>query len=464
MRGRLRIAIVGAGASGTLLAIHLLRQRTAPVAISLIERSRVFGRGVAYVATNPDHTLNVPAHLMGGVDQDDADGFVRWSTPGAHGDELARLRLDYPARSGYGDYLQHLLQAARAASGAIHRCDLVPLEAVRVERVAPQDGAPAFRVLLADATAVDTERLVLCLGNLPPPRLAARDDARIIEDPWRPGAFDAVSQGTRVVIVGTGLSMVDVVLELERVGFGGAIVALSRHGCMPVADAPVAPYPDFLAPATAQSGIRAITRAVRAEIRAAAVRGIGWHSVIEAFRVHAGAIWIGLDERNRRRFLRHLRSLWLVVRHRLPPRHMRTLEAMIGSGRLRVRAARLLGVERVGSGYAVRIVPRGAAQAETLTTDFLINCTGPQTDFQRVRMPLLASLIETGLVRPDAYGLGLAVNDDLAAIGADGTPTDGLFVLGSHTRGRFWEVTAVPHIRRQVEDLTRHLVGGSGYC
>ena len=464
MSGPLRVAIVGAGASGTLLAIHLLRQRAAPVAISLIERSGVFGRGVAYGATNPDHTLNVPAHLMGGVDQDDADGFVRWSAPAAAGDELARLRLAYPARGAYGDYLQHLLHRARADSAAANRCDLLAAEAVRVEPIASQAGAPAFRVQFADAPALEADRVVLCLGNLPPPRLGAQDAARVIEDPWLPGAFDVACAAARVVIVGTGLSMVDAVLDLERAGFSGTIVALSRHGCLPVADAPVVPYPDFLAPGLAHLGIREVTRALRAEIRTAAARGIGWHSVIEAFRVHAGAIWIDLDERNRRRFLRHLRSPWLVVRHRLPPRHMRTLQAMIGAGRLQVRAARVLGVEDAASGCTVRILPRGAIRAETLATDVLINCTGPQSDFRRVRMPLLASLIETGQVRPDAYGLGLAVSDDLAAIGADGTPSDGLFVVGSHTRGRFWEVTAVPHIRRQVEDLTRHLVGRSGYC
>jgi uncharacterized NAD(P)/FAD-binding protein YdhS len=50
-----RIAIVGAGFTGTLLAVHLLREARTPVIIHLFEQHGWFGRGVAY-STGNRHT------------------------------------------------------------------------------------------------------------------------------------------------------------------------------------------------------------------------------------------------------------------------------------------------------------------------------------------------------------------------------------------------------------------------
>ena len=141
------------------------------------------------------------------------------------------------------------------------------------------------------------------------------------------GALARVDQRDRLLVIGTGLTMVDTVLDLLARGHTGPMIAVSRHGRLPKEDALSAAYPDFFSPTIATRGIAAVMRAVRREVRDAAARGIGWHGVIEAFRVHTSAIWKNLDETNRHRFIRHLRSLWFVYRHRLPPQHMRRLRS-----------------------------------------------------------------------------------------------------------------------------------------
>lgn len=453
---RLRVAIIGAGASGTLLAVHLLRQSNLPADIVLIERAAAFGRGAAYASPNPDHTLNVMAHMMGGEAESDAEGFADWLTRQAGLTSSASIRNTYAARFQYGTYLGHLLEtAAREAPGRLKR-----LRGEVVEAVPRGDRRYALR--LADGDIVEADIVALCLGNLDPMPFLPQGEARCIDDPWRPGALEPIGPTDRLLVIGTGLTMVDTVLDLLARGYGGAITAVSRHGVLPLEDAMPVPYADFFSPEIASQGIRAVMRALRREVAIAAKNGIGWHSVVEAFRVHTSAIWSRLDDANRRRFIRHLRSLWFAYRHRLPPQHMRRLDALRKEGRLEILAGRIVDLAPNADGVRVNVRRRGRQTVEAKPVDWVINCTGPEGDYSRSRLPLVRSLIAQGLVRPDAYRLGIDVDADFTVLRADGSRAEGLVTLGPPTRGRFWEVTAVPHLRRQVEAFVARLVASHG--
>lgn len=450
--GRLAIAIVGAGACGTLLGVRLLRQAGLPVDIALIERAAEFGRGAAYASPNPDHTLNVMAHMMGGEAEADTDGFIRWQAQDAGLADPAAIRNDYPSRWQYGTYLQHLLaQAERECPGRLRRLR------GEVQEIS-QLGVSRYALRLADGGIVEADIVALCLSNLDPAPFLPQGTPRCIDDPWRPGTLERIGPADRLLIVGTGLTMVDTVLDLLARGHTGPITAVSRHGFLPLEDAMPVPYADFFAPGIASRGILAVMQNLRREVGDAAKNGIGWHSVVEAFRVHTSAIWKRLDEVNRHRFLRHLRSLWFVHRHRLPPRHMRRLDALREAGRFGIMAGRI--VELVPGADAVRVTlrRRGRAAEETVTVDRVVNCTGPESDYARSPMALVQSLVAQGLGRPDAYRLGLDIDEDFTLLRADGRRAEGLVTLGPPTRGRFWEVTAVPHLRRQVEAFVARLV------
>ncbi len=450
-------AIIGAGATGTLLACQLLSRTNRPLTIHLIDRTGTFAQGAAYAARRDTHTLNVMAKLMGGATESDADGFIRFAAAALGGCDPASLHDRYLPRALYGRYLQHLLATAEsnAAAGAhLHR---VAAEALDIERT-PEG---RFRLTFTSGAPLLCDRVALCLGNLDPAPLAETiRSARSIDAPWQPGVLDSVAPGDRIVIIGTGLTMVDTVLELAQRGHTAPIVALSRRGLVPATDAPSDPYPDFFAPSLARQGILAVLRAVRAEIKQARQRGIGWHAVVEAFRVHTSAIWQALDDANRRRFLRHLRTPWLTFRHRLPPQHAHVLDALRRNGSVRIIAARLAGIAtgETATPRAVRIQRRGAAGTETIQADWVINCIGPDGDYTRARLPLVRNLLRRGLARPDPYRLGLDIAEDFSVLDAHGAAVPGLVTLGPPTRGRFWEVTAVPHLRRQVERYVAGLV------
>ena len=428
--GEQRVAIIGGGFSGAMLAVRLAETG---IASTLIERSGEFGPGVAYSTGFERHLLNVRSDRMGAVARR-PDDFVRWL-------ETRHPRQADPEgfapRRLYGLYVKDRLAAADAAHpGLIGR---VTGEAVAIE---------GTTVRLSDGRRVEADSVVLATGN-PAPGTAARAErgGRIVSDPWAPCALDPIGPDEDVVIIGTGLTMVDVVLWLQSRGWRGRATALSRRGLKPRAhgaghDAPVAPTPRLMgAPLSGRL----------AEARRLA-KANGWRSVMEGLRPVTADLWAGAGPAERARFLRHLRPWWDVHRHRIPPAIDLTIEAMEMSGRLDIVAGRIDRIEQADGGVTVRWRPRTGGARAPLRGGWLIDCSGPGHD--PASDPLVGPLIASGRARLEALGLGLDLDVEGRVVGADGAADSRLFVLGPPARAAFWETTAVPDIRKRIESLT----------
>ncbi len=444
------VAIIGGGFSGTLLAVNLLRH-DGPRA-TLIERRPHTARGVAYAAAHPDHLLNVRADNMSAL-PDDPGHFARWLET-AHGGRIK----GFAPRLVYGDYLDALLAETVARSGG--RLRVVQAEAIDV---AP--GADGMRVMLAGGEAIVADHVVLAPGNLPPHTPAGIDPSVLpagcyAADPWSADIAADLAPDDVVLVLGTGLTMVDIALLLDARGFGGRIVALSRRGLLPrphaegVAKTQRAERPE----PTAVGLLRAVrTRA----------REIEWRSAIDELRPYTQSIWRAMALPERHRFLRHLRAWWDVHRHRLAPSVWDKIEAMRADGRLDVGAAKLIDAHPDGDHAIVRYRPRHGDTVGTLRVRRIVNGTGPQGDLTATQEPLLRALTGRGLLRADPLRIGIDVDQDSQAIGRDGTASDRLIAVGPMTRGAFWEIVAVPDIRRQAWSVARRLsnaqwVGGEG--
>ena len=72
---------------------------------------------------------------------------------------------------------------------------------------------------------------------------------------------------------------------------------------------------------------------------------------------------------------------------------------------------------------------------------------------------MIRDLLATGVVRPDPLRLGLDVTGNCALLNRQGAISRRLFAVGPVTKGTFWEMTAVPDIRRQTEKLADYLAG-----
>lgn len=422
-----RVAVVGAGASGTLQALHLKR---AGADVTLIERGPRPGRGVAYGTVRPEHLLNVPARRMSAL-ADDPGHFSRWFADRSGGTEE-----DYAPRMLYGDYLTQLL----AESGVTVVCG----EAVDIA-----DGA----VLLADGQKVAADAVVLAPGNFRPATPRGIDPAALgdlwVEDPWA-GGLDELGPKDVVLLVGTGLTAVDVALTLEAKGFRGRIVALSRRGLAPRSHGlrePIVAAREDLVPSCTK-----MLRRVRER-----TEEVGWRSAVHELRSVTQWLWGAADRTERRRFLRHLRPWWDVHRHKLAPAVGATIETLQAEARLAVAAARLVSIAPAGDGAEVRFRLRGKNEIEQLRVARIVNCTGPEMGIAHAGELLLDALRAKGAIREDALGIGVDVDADCRAIGADGAASETLSVIGPVTRGTFWESVAVPDIRAQAARVAERL-------
>ncbi|SFR75765.1 FAD/NAD(P)-binding protein [Sphingomonas jatrophae] len=434
------IAIVGAGFSGTLQAINLLRHDGPRV--TLIERRGAFGRGVAYSTPNPAHLLNVRAANMSAL-PDVPDHFVRWLAARGHG-----TTGGFATRRDYGDYLAELLRTTQEkAPGRLTLLhDSATDVSLRPDRV--DLGMDSGATLTADAA-------VLALGNLPPHHPPGVDGAALpadlyTADPWSDDLTAGLRVDDTVLILGTGLTMVDAVLTLDSAGFGGRIVALSRRGLMPRAHADSVPKPLATRPAGHGADLLATVRA-RAD-------AIGWRAAVDELRPHTQGMWLAAPVEEQRRFLRHLRPWWDVHRHRLAPAVAERLQTLIDDGRLEIAGGRIAACAARDGGLDVDFVPRGGlTAARHLRVRRLINCTGPQGDVLRTREPLLRLLLASGQIRADPHRLGIDVTANAETIDVNGRANPRLLALGPMTRGAFWEIVAVPDLRRQTWSVARRL-------
>lgn len=443
------IAIVGAGFTGTLLAVHLLREAKAPLVIHLIEQHGWFGRGVAYSTGNPSHLLNTRVANMSAFPDEPGD-FLMWLWRFDYhvdGLPIPPSGHAFVPRGVYGSYLEDTLIAACKAAAPGVECRMRAVEAIGVRRGHDRH-LLSFR---GDAPAA-FDRVVLCIGNLPPMlpcgAVGQLDFPRYIADPWHEPKLADIPEKAPLAIIGTGLTAVDVVLSLLDQGHRGPITVLSRRGLIPQRHEETRAYRDFMADEPAPESLSRLFVRLRTEIRKAEAGGFDWRGVIDAFRPHIERCWRALPEAERRRFLRHVRPYWDVHRHRMAPQVAERLWDAFRRGQLVRCKGRLIAIVEDGADLVLSYRSRDGCM-QHLRAAHVINCSGPQFDVSRLDHPLVVSALQQGLARPDPLGLGLEMTPDFRLVGRDGESSPGLLALGPIALGGCWESTAVPELRSQ---------------
>jgi uncharacterized NAD(P)/FAD-binding protein YdhS len=450
------VAIVGAGASGALAAVHLLRAvGDGRVEIDLFDRGGRFGPGVAYAAEDPMHLLNVPAVRMGAI-SGQPDHFHRWLEH--RGEGLGEG--GFATRATFGRYLEELLdQAEREAPGSRLRRRSGEVVAVRELGPAP---AGELDLALADGERLVVDWVVLALG-LPAatdpvpvaPRL--RESGVYIPDPWAEGALEGARNDSSVVILGTGLTMVDVALSLGAAESGPAVRAVSRHGLVPRRHRrSLTRVEPFDLPR--DGGLDSVFAAAEAQIERVAAQGGDWRDVIDSMRTASPGLWRSLRLEEKRRFLFEINRYWDVHRFRMAPDVADRLERLAQEGRVRWGAQPIEAIEPLGD--RARVVLRGADgdRPESLEVDRVINCTGAGVDIAADAPPLLAGLFAAGRARPDPLGLGLDVEESGAVLDASGNADPRLSVVGALRKGVEWEAIGVTEIRDHAAAIARHVI------
>lgn len=455
------LVIVGGGFSGAALAVQALRHWPASaegVRLVLLNRSADMARGLAYGTLSPQHLLNVPAGNMSAL-ADEPDDFLHFCQRQASDATGAT----FISRRRYGDYLAELLQ--RAAQGAA--CGVELQQRVATVR-ALHPGADGVTVELDGAEPIQADHVVLACGHFlptdPPGLSVARlGSSRYCANPWQGDVLAGLSSDDPVLLVGSGLTALDVALELLHRGHRGEIVMLSRRGLLPLGHRLQRDESDRAAglcerilqvrPTTA-----ALTRHIRREIDACARDGGDWRDVIAALRPITPLVWQRLPAVERRRFLRHVQPYWDVHRHRVAPTAYQVFQQALADGRLKSIAGRLVSAQPLeAGGVGIELRRRGSGDTTRLSVARVINCTGPNLNLARISDPLVSQLREAGIVCADAQGLGLEVDASLAVRNRDGEVSTRLSYIGPMLKADFWEAIAVPELRWHALSLALRL-------
>ncbi|WP_269713309.1 FAD/NAD(P)-binding protein [Caulobacter sp. NIBR2454] len=441
----LTVAVVGDGFSGVLLALKL--RAAAPAArITVIGRQRRIGRGLAYGAADGGHMLNVPISRMDvGLEPSFHDWLRTWHGPDWSVD-------DFAPRSLFGDYMGFLADRAVDA-GEITR--------IRGEAVGFKAGSTGS-VILEDGRSVAADVTVLALGNLPPdlpgglPQ-SITQSAAFVCDPWAPGALDDLPYAAPVMLVGSGLTMIDIALRLVARGHQGKMIAVSRRGLLPRGHQTGGEWPPFLHDHVGSGPLR-IARLIRDQVRQATAAGVAWQRVFDAARPAVPAVWSAWTLAERRQFLRRLRPWWDVHRHRTAPAVTAAMQSLLAEGRLEVTAARFGAARFVEATAHIELLCTDGAKAVEVAR--VINCTGPGGRFDRTANPLIAHLRDSGQAQIDPLGLGFETRSG-AVVMASGEVCDRLYAVGPLTKAAWWEITAAPEITIQIDDLVQRLTSAT---
>jgi uncharacterized NAD(P)/FAD-binding protein YdhS len=454
-----RVAIVGGGAAGALAAVHLLREpreRGASLEIDLIDRIGSFGSGVAYGTQDPLHLLNVPAVRMGGV-AGHPEHFHEWLA--ARGEPVAEEA--FLPRGVYATYVRDLLAGAeREATDA--RLVRRGGEVVSIAEQLGIAGAP-LELTLADGARIGADRVILALGPLGagdpidvPDALKA--SGVYVPDPWAAGALEEACRARSVLIVGTGLSMVDVALTLGAEEGGPGIRAVSRHGLVPRRHRRTLTNVRRFHVPTEGGGLEPILASIFAQICRVSQQGDDWRDVIDSMRPLTPGLWKALRTEEKQRFLKDYQRLWDVHRFRMAPDVADRFDALQSSGRLHAGASSIVSLEPYrGRARASLRIP-GSHEVEIVEVDRVINCSGAGCDLRRQAPPVLAGLLAAGRARPDELGLGLDVDEGGALLDAEGLPSDRIFAIGSLRKGVEWEAIGITEIRDHSGAVARQIV------
>lgn len=456
-QGRRTVVIVGGGFSGAAVARTLLIEGPAHLRVILVNDADEVGRGLAYRTGNLSHLLNVPVGRLG-IDPDDEAAFGRWLSSMA----LRHRSSDFVPRHLLGRYVGAELDAA--SSRASCSWQILNGHARDIRR----GSESRFDVALSDGRVLAADSVVIATGH-PKPLLppfsgnASWHDDDMVSDPWRaPVEPDATALGD-VLVVGTGLTALDVVSQLRGSGHCGRIHLLSRRGLLPQPHRANELQPPTLDLGTdvlpERRSLRALVSAVRFRVRAHQQSGGDWRGVMAGLRPLTPALWAGLDARARRQFLRHVLPFWDTHRHRVAPQIHERLQHWMADGSVTPLRGRLVSIDRRDDGrldFAWRA--RGAEDPSRMVVDRVINCTGTCTDLARDAGSVLASLRDGGRLLADELGLGLHVDDRLRVIDRAGNATPCLHYVGPLLKAQFWEAVAIPELRVHARTAARAIL------
>ena len=448
------IGIIGGGFSGCMLAHHLL-EKTENFQVVIFNKSNRIGPGLAYEPQSSTMLLNVKAGKMSAFPAIPSD-FVDWLIkenifPFKTSDEITD---SFVSRELYGYYLDHIWQ------------NILQIHGARITEVINEVITISHRI---DTFTIETKTkeyevqyCVLATGNEKPRNPLLSDTAFISsqnyhQNPWAI-PIEKIHNSRPILIIGTGLTMVDTIQLLRKNLKNGIVYCISPHGFKILAhENSIISYDDILEKIQLSGRLADLLAQFNTAKKEIKKRKGTLDALINYFRPITGIIWQGFTPYEKNFFLEHLRHKWGVARHRIPPISFQQINKEIQDKKLNINAGKIKEIIENESGLNVRYFDNAQNKELSLTVSCIINCTGPEGDVSKMKHGLLLNLLKKGIIAPGPSNLGVQVSVNDMRIKNTRNITK-LYAIGNLLRGELWESTAVNELRSQTEILAQEII------
>lgn len=447
------VVIVGGGFSGAITAVQILRQKLNNIRVILIDRTTSVGRGLAYSTTYSECMLNVPAGNMSAF-PNEPDHFVKYCQERG----LEVNDSSFVSRAIFGDYIYQLLDNVKNEYKKESRFELITAEVIRLE--SNDSGA---LVQLDDHSTIRADRVVIASGHFSPitiPSLIPVITSERYQDAAHADKLLKIVGGPDpILLIGTGLTSLDVALQLRHQGQSGKIYLLSRRGLLPQPHRVHTKKPDTATQRwnnllnidpTAKNYLREVRNQI-------SISPLDWRDIVGSLRSITPKLWMVLPGNEKRRFLRHIQPYWDTHRHRVAPEAYIKLIELIDNSSIEVIAGKITGSTCNKNSIELDIKLRKTQNLKHLKASYIINCTGPNSNLRTVESKLFLQLQKDGLIQLDEHGLGILVDEYLSVKNSAGEALSWLSYVGPFLKANYWEATAVPELRAHIEFLANKI-------
>lgn len=452
-----RIVIIGGGLSGSLTALYLCQQKIDNLQIVIIEKSppQLF-KGLAYASDLPVQPLNVPASGMS-LFINEPDHFYHWLQANGQQAGIAKDEITpdfFAPRQLFGTYLTENLNTHLKNGNA-------EIAIVHDEVIDIQHEKDMYSITLDSGKAISCDKIVIASGNQDnnfpyPINNPIYINGNVITNPWQPAILDKIPNDASILIVGCGLTMVDVLVNLRKNNYNGKVQIISRHGLVPLPHRMGERW-DLQTKIPEKISVATIIKYIKYEVKLAAAKNIGWQSVIDAIRPYLPQWWNSLSLNDRIRLMEHMKPYWEIHRHRIPASTYAYLQNEIQSGRVTVYGGKIKSLEANPKGIKVEIQLRKTAENKSFDVQYLINCIGPLSNLKKSNHRLWQNLLQGEMVDTDYFDLGVACTSRGNIINKSGLPDKNIFVIGNLRRGKEFESVAIREIRLQASDIAKQI-------
>ena len=456
-----KVAIIGCGFSGTMSAVHLIKNATHPFELILIDKHKFFNKGIAYNANSKNNLLNVIAGKMSAF-PDQPQHFMDWAAllPQFKSADRDTVANTFFPRCLYGQYLEDIwFKTVISIKAGEPRITFIDSWVLDIETIGND-----LILVLNNGQKIAVQYCIIATGNqLPgnPDIINTRfsTNRRYFRNPWEAKTIQKQDSSRPAFIIGNGLTMVDTVLGLIEKGFDNQILTISPNGYNLQPHHNGTPYiSNILDELNGRKSLLEIVRIVNTHIKQARKNGQTPGSVVDALRPVTRKLWKNLTVQEKRLFMSRLRRMWDSGRHRIPEYIHKALHGLAESGKLQQYAGRLIEIYETDCSMMVRFFDKKQQAIKVVEVSSIINCCGPDTDLLRAESGFLKICLLKGLFRQDELKLGIVADPDTYEVRDGGNkPVKNILTIGSLLKGVLWETTAVNELREQAESVAKQV-------